>query len=399
MHVTALRFGAELQDAMADEESESREGAAMTQDQFSLLMGAFSASQTRIEERFAEFRAEIRLGQEDAAAKALKRARYEKPYEYKRKGNQEQAAFNAKVDEAVAEAELHIEEAGPSTAPALERAKEALKKGRQFLAERQKLIKVADRSEHGWGVVQDYTADELAEDSGDEKRLEKAERAAELKAAKRRKKKASSVQSSRSRSLSVRMPEAAAREPAPPYHVPSSSTRRFASMTAPTPVRRVVGPCYACGEMGHMRMSCPRVAGPDSSRRWYPLLIGDIVHESGVDGRPPERSGCDVDDVVCENLSGDVAPRSEFLTGDVQYEELSRMWEIELSPPSCSIKGRLRKHLSFWRAELNASSTVLNTIESGYVLPLKSEPTEYHRENQVSALRNNDFVQQCILKS
>ena len=73
-------------------------------------------------------------------------------------------------------------------------------------------------------------------------------------------------------------------------------------------------------------------------------------------------------------------PEGRFLIGDVEYEELSRMWEIELSPPSCSIKGRLRKHLIFWRAELNASSTVLNTIESGYVLPLKSEPTEYHRE-------------------
>ena len=59
-----------------------------------------------MEERFAEFRAEIWLGQEDAAAKALKRARYEKLYEYNRKSNQEQAAFNAKVDEAVAEAEL-----------------------------------------------------------------------------------------------------------------------------------------------------------------------------------------------------------------------------------------------------------------------------------------------------
>ena len=37
---------------------------------------------------------------------------------------------------------------------------------------------------------------------------------------------------------------------------------------------------------------------------------------------------CDVDDVMCENLSGDVAPRREFLTGDVEYEELSRMWAI-----------------------------------------------------------------------
>ena len=100
MHVTVLlldvrTFSAELQDAMAYDESESREGAAMTQDQFALLMVAFSASQARMEERFAEFRAEIRLGQEDAAAKVLKRARYEKPYE----SNQDQAAFNAKVDE------------------------------------------------------------------------------------------------------------------------------------------------------------------------------------------------------------------------------------------------------------------------------------------------------------
>ena len=147
------------------------------------------------------------------------------------------------MDEAVAEAEHQIEEAGPSTAPALERAKEALKKGRQFISERQKLIKIADRSRLGvasfpglsrlgWGVVQEYTADELAEDSGDEKRLEKAERAAELKAAKRRKKKASSAQSSGSHSLSV--PAAAAREPAPPYHIPSSGT----SSLVPRPSRR-----------------------------------------------------------------------------------------------------------------------------------------------------------------
>ena len=116
-------------------------------------------------------------------------------------------------------------------------------------------------------------------------------------------------------------------------------------MTAPTPVRRAVGPCYVCGEMGHMRMSCLRVVAPDRSRKWYPLQMGDIVHESGVDSRPPERSVCDVDGVVYENVSGDVAPRmpQELLTGDVEYEELSRMWEIELSPPSCSVNGRMRK--------------------------------------------------------
>ena len=79
------------------------------------------------------------------------------------------------------------------------------------------------------------------------------------------------------------------------------------------------------------------------------------------------RGLCDVDAVVCENLNGDVATRREVLSGDVEYEELSWMWEIELSPPSCSVKGRLHKHLNFWKTDLNASSMVLNTIEYGYV--------------------------------
>ena len=68
MGFLASTFSAELQDAMADEESESEScgGAAMTQDQFALLMGAFSASQARMEERFTEFRAEIRLLNNDS---------------------------------------------------------------------------------------------------------------------------------------------------------------------------------------------------------------------------------------------------------------------------------------------------------------------------------------------
>ena len=131
MHVTVLRLLPNCKtQCLHDDESESRERASITQDHFTLWMGPFSASQVRMEEKFAEFYAEIRLGQEDAAANALERSRYEKPHEYKHKGNKQQAAFNAKLDEAVAEAKLQIEEAGPSKAPAVERSKEALKKGR-----------------------------------------------------------------------------------------------------------------------------------------------------------------------------------------------------------------------------------------------------------------------------
>ena len=37
------------------------------------------------------------------------------------------------------------------------------------------MIKIADRSEHGWATVKEYEDDELAENSDDEKRLFRAE--------------------------------------------------------------------------------------------------------------------------------------------------------------------------------------------------------------------------------
>ena len=55
-------------------------------------------SQTRMEERFKEFRMGGCQSQEDTAPKALKHAKYEMPYIYKRKGNEEQTTFNAKLD-------------------------------------------------------------------------------------------------------------------------------------------------------------------------------------------------------------------------------------------------------------------------------------------------------------
>ena len=55
-------------------------GPSIAPDQFSQLMEAIASSQTRMEHRFAEFRDEVCQGQEDAASKALKRAKFEKPY-------------------------------------------------------------------------------------------------------------------------------------------------------------------------------------------------------------------------------------------------------------------------------------------------------------------------------
>ena len=39
---------------------------------------------------------------------------------------------------------------------------------------------------------------------------------------------------------------------------------------------------------------------------------------------------------------------------------------------------------------------MLSTIESGYVLPLKSEPTPFVQKNKNSAMHNSKFVQEFI---
>ena len=84
----------------------------------------------------------------------------------------EQAAFNARLDETLAEAQADTPR--PSTSRAFDRVRKTLDRGRELIAQRQKLIRIADRSEIGWSVVAEYTSDELPDDSEGEKRLEKA---------------------------------------------------------------------------------------------------------------------------------------------------------------------------------------------------------------------------------
>ena len=130
----------------------------------------------------ADFKADVRQAQDEAATKAVSKMRHDKPYEYKKKSHEEQARF-AQVEETVQEAQEAL--TALEVTPSLQRARDALEKGARLLTER---IKIADRSVNDWGVVTEYTADELADDSDDEKRLEKAEKAAERKAVLRKRK-------------------------------------------------------------------------------------------------------------------------------------------------------------------------------------------------------------------
>ena len=89
------------------------------------------------------------------------------PFVFKKKGNKQQSDFNRKI--------LNVNE---HTLTALknrryERAQQELEEGRHLISKRQKVIKFADKSEFGWGTVNEYLMDELASDDEDAKKLRK----------------------------------------------------------------------------------------------------------------------------------------------------------------------------------------------------------------------------------
>ena len=119
---------------------------------------------------------------------------------------------------------------------ALQEARAAVEEGMGLVKNRQKAMRLADRSELGWAVVNEYGEDELAEDSDDEKRIAKAVATAEKKVAQLKKKKSGRGGYVQSR----------------PSDVPFRAPRQMESGYSGPKTTRIVGPCFACGEFGHL---------------------------------------------------------------------------------------------------------------------------------------------------
>ena len=132
---------------------------------------------------------------DEVAELAAKKPRIDRTaLEFKSKGNEDQFVFNEGLEDRLIDSSKQLKkltEAIPAALPdppealtgAMIKAKKSLDEGMALIAHRQKLIKLADRSEHGWKVVKEYESDVLAENEDDEKRIAKAEKAAEKHAA------------------------------------------------------------------------------------------------------------------------------------------------------------------------------------------------------------------------
>ena len=199
-------------------------------------------------------RKEIRESQEEAVEK-LEAMRREKPLHFNKKTHEVQHSFNQSVEDRLKGAESSLVKAarlivdGPAK-EAVVRAQQDITKGKELLAHHQKLIRITDRSEFGWVVVAEYEEDDLAVNSDDKRRLEKARQATERKVGAKRRK---------------RWDEEARKEPrlgGGQAHVVAST-----SLPVPRPISsggalapRPPGPiiCYQCGETGHVRCTCNR---------------------------------------------------------------------------------------------------------------------------------------------
>ena len=137
-----------------------------------LLAKSQDAILERVDSKLQEPKRSISEDQGECLSSVVKRVKEDNSIKWKKVGNEKQFKFNqsveARFDSAISATEKKK----------LDKAKEELEDGKKLLSERQKLIKLADRSECGWATVSAYVTDDLANTPEDERRISKAEKSA-----------------------------------------------------------------------------------------------------------------------------------------------------------------------------------------------------------------------------
>jgi len=205
----------------------------------------------KLEEDFAKAQEDFTRAQEDATERAIKRAKRERPLEFKNKGHREQFSFNSEVADHVDAAARKLQKltpAGEKERKVIEEALEELKEGTDVIAERQKHIRIADQSPNHWRTVEAYKKALL---TGSEEE-DAAEKLAEQDAL--QEKQRASITAKPKMPLAVTpFPPVPPQWPVPPPNGPP-----------PPPLmstRPMIGPCFQCGMMGHLKRHCPRRTG------------------------------------------------------------------------------------------------------------------------------------------
>lgn len=172
-------------------------------------------------------------------------------YKFRKRGNEEQFKHNNKVFVKLAEVKSEIDHEHV-TADNIDNAKRKITEGMDLVKGRQKLIKLADSTEAGWRVVDEYVSNPLADNSDDEKKIYKAKVRAESKIKKEKLKRRTERKNSPYTPLNTtRIGNSI------PVNINSTSTSKLE--TRP-------GRCFYCNEFGHWIRNCPKATSEQKNK-------------------------------------------------------------------------------------------------------------------------------------
>ncbi|KAL5013264.1 hypothetical protein ScPMuIL_007534 [Solemya velum] len=291
---------------------------------------------TLMDSRLSALQSNIKQSQHDASrsqiAKIEQTLSLTDNYVFKRKGNENQFKHESKVLLKLTEANATLEDTELSF-EAVQSAKTKIIEGMNLITDRQKLIKLADSSELGWRVVSEYVANPIADDSDDEKKIFRAQARAERKA------KSEKTKNNRQSRRMV------------PY---TNTTKSTAPNKDDAPTWRP-GRCFICGKRAHWANDCP------------------------------DKKKISLENSVIANTQSDILVNQYIDSSRSTFEQVG-------SGDNLSPVGRLKANVSEWKSITN-NVHIIDVIENGYKLPLKTEPNSIILKNNRSAIQNPKFVQ------
>ena len=180
VYVTCFSFYATSKDRLATSQL-----SLVMEKEFQSLREAIQSSQCKVEQKLAASLADLKWevveAQHSISQEVVSRLN-KSSYQFRKKENKVQFHFNSSVEESMGAVKKELMKIQPATSEDKEAARKAvlhLDEGIKTIERRQKHIKVTDHSEYGWVTVGVYEDDALANDSEDEKKLERAEKEAE----------------------------------------------------------------------------------------------------------------------------------------------------------------------------------------------------------------------------
>ena len=235
---------------------------------------------------------------------------------------------------------------------------------------RNKLIKIADRTDGGWTIVEEYQQIDYADDSDDDRKIRQANaRALQKKRRLQRRTPASATTDINHRGHLFRAP------PPPPRGTEPRAPR--------TPASAAV--------LGDTSDVTVEHRSPTVCRQKSLLSRATHSHFPGVRQRylphkreVPENSGTEVK----YNFTSFADNKTDLQFSSICEDgcDLAR-----------NVKGSLKRNVEFWKS-ISAYDSVIDIITNGYRIPFIHTPLSRFFKNNGSALRNSEFVRETILE-